>query len=234
MSYSIQATSRLCWFSLSFFASSPPRIFLKFMVCSLTHSFPIRILLLHSQNPLDVTPRCMAEILLTNIFSFRRLSLLDPVFFTFYLSVCVCLCKLSLLNHTIIVYFHKMEESTIQCPPQYLKTRGFQRTRVDTVTLHCTDAQARCFCQKVLIQNTFLNSLKCSWCCSGFDHSCRRETFTSHKPREVWHFCWSSKEHKTRRGAISAWIFFTVFNCASGLLMRAITVCSEATLLKSS
>ncbi len=27
---------------------------------------------------------------------------------------------------------------------------------------------------------------------------------------------------------------FTVFNCASGLLMRAITVCSEATLLKSS
>lgn len=122
-----------------------------------------------------------------------------------FVCVCVCLCKFSLLNHTIIVYFHKMEESTT-VTSSIFKNRRISKHMSRYVTLHCTDAQARCFCQKVLIQYKFLKSLKCSWCCSVFDHSWGKETFPSHKPREGWHFCWSSNEHKTQQGAVSGWI----------------------------
>lgn len=78
------------------------------MWCLFSRSFIFSLSLylatVHSPNPLDVTLRCMAGILLTNIFSVRRTSPLPD----FIARV----CKLSLLNRTIIVYFHATEEFT--------------------------------------------------------------------------------------------------------------------------
>ncbi len=144
ISNSIQATSRLCWFSLSFFASSPPRVFLKFIVCSLTRSFPIRILLLHSQNPLDVTPRCMAEILLTNIFSFLCLS---PVFL---LSLSLCACVSSPFWITLLLF-----TSTRWKNPLYTVTSSiFKNQRISKNTSrYCDSPLYRCSSEMFLSES---------------------------------------------------------------------------------
>lgn len=92
---------KLCWFP----SLSLPHLFNAMFVLSVAHFLSLYLAtVLYSQNPLDVTLRCMAGILLTNIFSVRRMSpLLDFI---------TRVCKLSLLNHTIIAYFHTTEEFT--------------------------------------------------------------------------------------------------------------------------
>jgi len=98
---SVQATSRICWFSLFFFASSPPCFFLKFNSL-ISNPYPAITL--------PKPPGCYTE-------KYGR-DTADKLIFLVSTGLCVCvcmcagLCKLSLLNHTVIVYCHKMEEST--------------------------------------------------------------------------------------------------------------------------
>jgi len=161
---SVQATSRICWFSLFFFASSPPCFFLKFNSL-ISNPYPAITL--------PKPPGCYTE-------KYGR-DTADKLIFLVSTGLCVCVCVCvrvcvsSPFWITLLLFTATRWKNPLQWPPQYLKTEGFQRTQVDIVTLHCTDAQARCFCQKVLIQNKFLNSLKCSWCCNVFERSLGRE-----------------------------------------------------------